>query len=122
MAFINKGVTPAVFFGKLFEMRDCTHLMHLATKSYAQHMALGDFYDSLLDLADGIIESYQGIYGIIGFSPSTCEDKDPIKYLQASYSFIEGSRSIFKESWIQNQIDEILQLIASTLYKLKNLS
>lgn len=34
------------------------HIQHLTTDSYAQHMALGDFYDRLDDLSDKFIEAY----------------------------------------------------------------
>lgn len=49
--------------GILFLARDMAHRAHLATTSYAQHMALGDFYDSIVDLADDFIECYQGEFG-----------------------------------------------------------
>ncbi len=34
--------------------RDITHREHLKTRSYAQHMALGDFYTGIVDLADSL--------------------------------------------------------------------
>ena len=42
-----------------------THILHWQTRSFSNHMALGEFYDSLQDLVDTYVESYQGKYGII---------------------------------------------------------
>ena len=120
MALINKS-TPEQFFSKLFELRDTTHLLHLKTKSYSQHMALGGFYDTILGIADGIIEGYQGIYGLVKFDVKSFNTEDPISYLKDSYRWIESNRSMFKESWIQNEIDTVQASIASTIYKLVNL-
>lgn len=56
---------PIDFLQKLFEARDVIHYAHLNTTSYAQHKALGKFYDGWLDLADTFIETYSGVYGRI---------------------------------------------------------
>ena len=59
---------------KVFSTRNCTHLAHWRTKSYAEHVALGDFYDSVVDLIDNLVECYQGNFGII----SDVKLKEPI--------------------------------------------
>ena len=41
------------------------HIFHLGTKSFAEHMALNGYYSSIDKLVDGIIESYQGKYGLL---------------------------------------------------------
>ena len=43
---------PADFVGMLFLARDVTHSVHLNTRSYAKHVALNEFYDAIVDLAD----------------------------------------------------------------------
>ena len=40
----------------LFLARDLAHREHLRTDSFAQHMALGEFYDEIIDNADAIAE------------------------------------------------------------------
>ena len=117
----SKQITPVQFIGKLFETRDVAHLAHLKTKSYAQHIALGDYYDGLLDLVDSFTESYQGLYGLLNLEVLKGIISDPIVLIEALYKYIDGNRSIFKESFLQNVLDEIQQLNAQTLYKLKNL-
>ena len=51
---------------KLFHSRTQAHVFHLQTKSYAEHIALIGYYVDIINLVDGVIESYQGKYGIIG--------------------------------------------------------
>ena len=111
----------------LFHSRNQTHIFHLQTdsqSSFAEHMALGGYYDGIGDLIDGLVESYQGKHGIIkGYGSEKIEDykdvKQVISYLEKIDSVIEKSRKSIKESYIQNQIDTVQELIYSTLYKLK---
>lgn len=93
------------------------HQMHWATRSYAQHVALGDFYGELPDLVDGVVEQYQGLYGLI---PGPKED--PVSFIQGLASYIKSNRDFCDDSELQNQIDNIASLCDSTLYKLKFLS
>lgn len=110
----------------LFASRTQAHIFHLQTTSFAQHKALQDYYDSILGLADTFIESYQGKYGIIrGYtSPAIFrEDNDTVKYFEGLVKFVELNRErLPQDSYLQNQVDEIVSLIESTLYKLKNLA
>jgi hypothetical protein len=109
---------------KLLHSRNQTHIFHLQTKSYAEHIALNDFYDGVLGLFDGLIESYQGKHGII--SNYKCDGfenyksgEQVINYLKKLDSVIDTLRKSVKESYLQNQIDTIQELINSTLYKLR---
>ena len=43
------------------------HVFHLQTKSFAEHKALGGYYDSIGDVADELAEAYQGKYGILKY-------------------------------------------------------
>ena len=111
----------------LFHSRNQTHIFHLQTdsqSSFAEHTALGGYYDGIGDLIDGLVESYQGKHGIIkGYSIDKVQDYESVKqviaYLENIDSTIEKSRKSVKESYIQNQIDTVQELIYSTLYKLK---
>ena len=49
----------------LFLSREYAHRAHLRTTSYAQHVALGEFYPSIVDIADSLTEAYQGRHGIV---------------------------------------------------------
>ena len=111
--------------GLLFYARNVAHREHLKTKSYAQHMALGSFYDKVVDLADKLAEAYQGEQGLLKDVPlfGKCPT-DPIDvFLEKQMKTIESLRvSASKLSAIQNIIDEVIGLYLSTLYKLRNLS
>jgi hypothetical protein len=51
------------FVAVLFLARDLAHKAHLRATgpgSFAKHDALGDFYPAVIDLADSLVEAYQG--------------------------------------------------------------
>jgi len=48
----------------ILHSRTQIHIYHLQTKSFAVHKALNDYYDGVVDLFDGLVESYQGKHGI----------------------------------------------------------
>jgi hypothetical protein len=47
---------------RLLQTRDQSQIFHWNTKSYAAHVALGSFYDSLLDSIDSFFETSKGKY------------------------------------------------------------
>jgi hypothetical protein len=109
---------------RLFHARTVTHVMHLKTRSYAAHVALGEFYDAVVDRADTIAEMYQGRYGLIECAAAPYEySDDAVPYLLRLRKWIEGNRDeICDCREVQNEIDTLLGLIDSTIYKLKFLS
>ena len=118
---------PADFVGMLFLARDVTHSVHLNTRSYAKHKALGSFYDKIVDLADDFAEAYQGRHGLIGpiTLMSAKKTSNVVEFLQDQLAEIEANRYKFcdkDDSAIQNIIDEIISLYLSSLYKLRFLA
>jgi high-affinity Fe2+/Pb2+ permease len=100
------------------------HIFHLQTKSYSEHKALQGYYEGIDALVDGIIESYQGKYDLVtGYNSIKTEDykssEQVMKYFKALDSMVEKNRKSVKESFLQNQIDTVQELIYSTLYKLR---
>jgi hypothetical protein len=100
------------------------HIFHLQTKSYSEHKALQKYYEGIDALVDGIIESYQGKYDVIkNYNSIKTEDykssEQVISYFKSLDTMIEKARKNVKESFIQNQIDTVQELIYSTLYKLR---
>ena len=115
------------FVGHLFLARDVAHSVHLNTRSYAKHTALGDFYDKIVDLADSFAEAYQGRHGLVGpiTLQSAKKNGNIVEFLSDSLAEIEANRYKVceeKDSAIQNIIDEIVGLYLSTLYRLKFLA
>lgn len=108
----------------ILHSRNQAHVFHLQTKSFAEHKALNDYYDGVVGLFDGIVESYQGKYGIIkNFKTFKIEqyrnNKKTISYFERLLDIIDENRDSVDDSFIQNQIDTVQELINSTLYKLK---
>ena len=119
----------ASFISTLFSSRTQAHIFHLQVTgpgSFAAHSALNTYYDEIIGLTDGIVESYQGRYGIItGYKGEGQWIEDitqVVKYFEALCMYVEKNRvSLVQDSYIQNQIDEVVALIESTKYKLSKL-
>lgn len=106
---------------ELLESVTIIHKFHLKSKSYAEHIALGTFYDEVSALADSIYETSSWENNSIDIPAPTLNDSTPINYLIKLATFVEQSRLVAPYSDLQNQMDEVKTLIFSTLYKLKNL-
>ena len=111
----------AMFAATMLHSATNTHFFHWSTPSYSQHKALGKYYNGIVDLVDDLMESYMGCYEQIKTFPSVYhQPKEAVKYLDSLKKFVDEARKdLPQESQIQNIIDEIAQLIDSTLYKLR---
>ena len=111
----------AMFAATMLHSATNTHFFHFSTDSFSKHMALGAYYDEIVDLVDDLVEAYMGCYEQIKSFPSTYHlPKEPIKYLESLKAFVDDARKdLPQETQLQNIIDEIAQLIDSTLYKLR---
>ena len=112
------------FVSYLKDSFDQSVVWHHQTDSYAVHKALGKFYDQIVGLTDGLVESVSGIYERPAKYQidSPMDYKSPeqvVRYFKSCYEMIQKEREkIYQESWVQNQVDEIAQLFAETLYLL----
>lgn len=108
----------------LLHSRTQVHVFHLQTKSYAEHMALGGYYGEIGDLFDGLIESYQGKYGIIKNYESFKVDSyknsaQLVSYFKMLDEEVAKLRTeVDKDTYLANQVDTVVELIQSTLYKI----
>jgi DNA-binding ferritin-like protein len=115
----------------LLHSRTQVHSFHLGVKgvgSFSAHVALGNYYDSIGGLVDGLVEAYQGQYGLIKLQPVSGLDtnndiKNVIAYFDKLCQAVAKLRKDEKlqMSWLQNDIDNIVTLLYSTKYKLVNL-
>lgn len=113
------------FVGTLLHSATLAHIKHLQAigeGSYATHQALGQYYEDIIELADALAEAIQGITGTIidgypdvfGNTPSA-----PLEYLKSLKAYVDKYREDMPQaSEIQNEIDNIANLINSTIYKL----
>jgi len=111
---------------RIFATRNAAHIEHWKTKSYAQHMALGSFYDDLIDDIDSIIEAHQGAFGLVSIGAL---DKQPkvsniITHLEDDMEWIAKNRKAISGGIpaIDNLLQGLEDSYLSTLYKLKNLA
>jgi DNA-binding ferritin-like protein len=114
----------------LLQSRTQTHSFHLGVRgvgSHSAHVALGEYYDTIGGLIDGLVETYQGKEGLIQLSGIGVLDKNNdikniIKYFETLCNMVAKLRQNPKlqDSWIQNDIDTVVSLLYRTKYKLVN--
>ena len=116
----------AAFFSTLLASRTQAHIYHWQTPSDAAHRALATYYEQIITIIDPLVESIQGKNGIIaGYSAPgqvreyvSCEEI--IAYFTALSMYVEQNRNkLPQDSYVQNQVDMISELINTTIYKLK---
>lgn len=99
------------------------HILHLSTQSYAAHKALENYYEEIGDLVDGFVESFQGKYGLLTNYRNTYQlPEEPVSYLmylKDEVARLRLNQNFPQDSELQNIVDEIADLINSTLYKLR---
>jgi DNA-binding ferritin-like protein len=112
---------------RVFYARNLAHFDHwraTGAGSFSKHMALGTFYDEIIDALDALVEAHQGLNGLIGNIPAPGDTAgDSLKILKADAAWIEknheeicgGNRAI------ANLIDTVTGIYLSTIYKLENL-
>ena len=94
----------AMFAAVLLHSATNTHFFHFSTNSYAQHKALGNFYEGIVDLVDDYVEAYMGCYEQIKIFPSSYhQPKEPLKYLESLKSFVnDANKDLPKEQELVN--------------------
>lgn len=99
-------------------------VFHWQTSSFAEHEALGEFYDGFNGLMDKFIEAYQGCYGRIMLGcklevkPYTMDA--PVAFLESFKSYVsqDAKMLVMGNSALSNILDEINGLVEQTLYRL----
>ena len=118
---------------RVFCTRNYSHFSHWKTKSYAEHMALGDFYDDVIEAVDSFVEKYQAAFGLVNFLKEEKDDEeeekegfdgDILAHLQDDVKWINKNRSqICREvAPLENYLDELVGTYLQTIYKLRFLS
>jgi hypothetical protein len=124
---INEAITqvPTVTIGefllKLLHAATNGHILHLQTKSYSEHKALQGYYEKLPDAVDSIIEQWQGAYQMIieypaGYEAPKADALQEVTYIR---DFIVANRAVVGDyTSIQNEVDALLSIVETTMYKL----
>lgn len=113
----------AEFLAALLHSGTITHFMHWTTKSRSDHTALGEYYPKIIELTDKLAESFFGKYKKITKFPTDFHSAtEPLEYMEGLQSFVaEARQSLPQDTELQNRIDEIAELINTTVYQLKDL-
>lgn len=106
---------------RMFKSRNASQLEHWKTKSYAQHMALGSFYEDVIDILDKYVESHIGTFGKL--KDVKGEEDDVAKMISDDIVWLHENRDKITQNVpaLENIIDELTGTHMQTLYKLENL-
>lgn len=104
---------------RMFAARNAAHLEHWKTKSYAEHKALGHYYEGVIDGLDTLVEAYQGAFGLVNLS----ETDNIIKLINDELLWLNENREAIAKGVpaLENILDDLTALHMKTLYKLENL-
>ncbi len=103
----------------LLHSRTQAHIFHWRTRSFAAHKALQGYYEGIVTLTDDFVEGYQGRYGLISGYRSAPLNENPMNargYFVRLLKVVDATK--IKDSYLQNILDEIRQLVHQTLYLL----
>lgn len=121
-ASTTKAPVPALMMYLLHSVTNA-HILHLQSRSYSEHKALGAYYEEVGDLVDAFVEAYQGKYGRIenyptDYEPASNNATRYMLYLQTEVETLRRADGFPQDSDLQNEMDNISNLINSTLYML----
>lgn len=101
----------------VFKHADQAHIQHLVSESYAEHMALGDFYSGVRDALDAFVEAS------IGLDVPVPEKVRPpiLQQLEDGYvALVEMRDEVCQGATaLENLFDNITGTYATAIYKLK---
>jgi DNA-binding ferritin-like protein len=112
---------------RVFYARNVAHFEHWRANgvgAYARHMALGSFYDDVIEAIDNLVEAYQGAFELVGTIPSPkTKASEILLILNEDAEWIEKNHeSICKGNRaVANLVDGVTGTYLTTIYKLRNL-
>jgi DNA-binding ferritin-like protein len=113
------------FIGKLFSFNNSLKLYHwhvTGKASYAQHIALDQAIESLVDTTDRITETTYAMLGDIDIViPETKMPKDIVKHAEGFFDYVGEGRPLFPEAFTQAILDDYQEAVQQLIYRLKRL-
>ena len=112
---------------RVFYARNVAHFEHWRAEGvggFSRHMALGDFYDKVIEALDTLVEAYQGAFELVGTIPTTKTKADDIlliliedsEWIEKNHEGVcKGNRAV------ANLLDGVTGVYLSAIYKLRNL-
>ena len=118
-------ITIEQLFGTLQQSVISTWRKHLRTAKYAKHIALNEFYEDMPEKVDALIEAWMGVNGkkIKGYENILqSANMNTLTYLKELKKITkQGYELMGGEKELEALLDDIVELIDSTLYKVKEL-
>jgi hypothetical protein len=119
-------MTIEELFGTLQQSVVAGWRKHLKTYKYSKHMALDEFYNEMPEKVDALIEAWMGVSGkkISSFTNIlVSKNMGTLVYLKGLRRVVkQGYELMGGEAELEALLDDIVELIDSTLYKVKELS
>ena len=112
-------MTHVQFISFLFELEMNLHIAHLQTQSYAEHKALDKAYTGVKDFRDGYAELCQKDEILKGYTAPVVREVSGSIIIRNAIGIVQRYRTTLTESHFQNEVDTLLTLLDTTLYKLK---
>lgn len=110
---------------RVFQTRNAAHLAHWAAKGpggYARHMALGAFYEDLIEKLDAIVECHQGTRGrvLVAYEGARVSPDEIVAHISAEAEWIAMNREAIAggSPSVANLVDDLHGLYAKTAYLL----
>ena len=99
---------------------------HLRSAKYGKHQAMGEFYEEMPDKVDALIEAWMGAHGkkVGNFvNVISSANLNTLSYLKELKQVCKSGYSLMNDNEeLKSLLDDIVNLINSTLYKVKELS
>lgn len=122
---VSVNADIAKFVGKMFSFNNSLKLYHwhvTGKGSYAQHIALDQALEDLLDVTDRLVETSYAVKGDLDIViPETANPADIVKHAEEFFKYTESQRELFAEAFTQAIIDDYQEAIQQLLYRLKRL-
>lgn len=112
---------------KLFAIRDQAHIFHWQTKSYARHMAFGDFYEDFIDEVDTLAEMIMGIKGDFQLGSDAAiilqdyNDANVNRFFERVYPVFDNELKMICDTEAHEEVFDQARVILALVDKLKYL-
>lgn len=110
---------------RLLHARTAVHVLHLTTRSYAQHMALDELYNALTGHIDIIAEAYQGRFDALKLPDIPyVPPGEAVATVGALRLWVETNREVATRDndGLESLVDDLVVSLDSALFKLRFLS
>jgi DNA-binding ferritin-like protein len=102
-----------------FCVADSAHLAHLNTRSFAQHKALGNFYEFAVEFKDRLIEYMIGMGYVGNIQLNSVEaNEDPVSEAQDALEAIEEFAEEADDSTLENMAADFQEALGKLKYML----